>query len=318
MSALCSVSIDVDPIPCYYRIYGLGSPPDELRDTVMRRCVPRFADVLARYGVRATFFIVAEDVDVSALGERARSCRAILADVVADGHEIASHSYSHPYEMARLAASEAAGEVERAHELLGEIAGAAITGFRAPGYDMSPAMMQSIVDLDYAYDSSMFPAPGYYAAKAAVMAALAVARRPSGAVLTNPRGLLAPADPYRPSTAAPWKRGDAPLVELPIAVTPGLRLPAIGTNLLLAPGFLRSRLLGAMARRAHFNFELHAIDLADADTDGIPGELVARQMDLRASGAQKLAALEETLDRVTGEYEMVTLSEAAAHFAGRV
>ncbi|MCA9680545.1 MAG: polysaccharide deacetylase family protein, partial [Myxococcales bacterium] len=181
-----AVSIDVDPVPCYYRIYGLGEPPEELRDLVMRRCVPRFAEVLARRGVAATFFIVGADVDVHVLGGRARAARALLGDLVAAGHELGNHSHGHPYEMARLGADDVAREIGACDALLREITGRPTAGFRAPGYDLSTTMLAELARRGYAYDSSIFPAPGYYAAKAAVMAALAVVGQTSGAVMTDP------------------------------------------------------------------------------------------------------------------------------------
>jgi peptidoglycan-N-acetylglucosamine deacetylase len=309
---LCSVSIDVDSIECYYRIHALGPPPAELHDVIWRRCVPRFAELLARRGLRATFFAVGRDLDVEASGGPARAARVQLAELVRAGHEIGNHSYSHPYELARLSRSAIAEEIERAHRVLSDAAGAPVRGFRAPGYDLSADMLAELSRLGYHYDSSIFPAPGYYAAKAAVMGLMAVARRKSGAVLTNPRALLAPADPYRPDLAAPWRRGQASLVELPIAVTPRTRVPVIGTNVLLAPDWLRARWLEAMRGRWFFNFELHAIDLADADADGIPGQLVARQPDLRAPLARKLRALEAALDRLALDFDVVTLGEVAA------
>ncbi|MCX5743675.1 MAG: polysaccharide deacetylase, partial [Proteobacteria bacterium] len=159
--------------------------------------------------------------------------------------------------------------------------------------------------------SSVFPAPGYYAAKATVMAAYALIRRKSGAVMTNPRALVAPTDPYRPAMTAPWRRGQAPLVELPVAVTPWTRLPAIGTSLLVAPAVIRDRLLAAMAPRPFFNFELHGIDFADAERDGIPGELVARQPDLRVPIDDKLARLDAILDTLLRDRDGRTLGEVA-------
>jgi hypothetical protein len=101
------------------------------------------------------------------------------------------------------------------------------------------------------------------------------------------------------------------VVELPVAVTPFFRVPAIGTNLLLFPTALRSALLERMRARPLFNFELHGIDLCDADEDGIPVELVAHQPDLRASLATKRRALEATLDRLAAEYTFVPLREVA-------
>src|SRR6266540_2525177 len=124
---ICAVSIDVDPIPCYYRIHGLGAAPPELRE------------LLARRGIAATFFVVAQDIDGAALGETARAARARYGELVRAGHELGSHSYSHPYDLARWPAASARGEIARAHDLVGELAGE-VRGFRAPGYDLSPAM----------------------------------------------------------------------------------------------------------------------------------------------------------------------------------
>lgn len=308
---VCSVSIDLDPIACYYAIHALGRHPLALADVVMRRAVPRFLEMLARHGIRGTFFVVASELDggeASALAARRR-----VREIAAAGHEVANHTLSHPYDLARLGPARIAEEIGRAHDLIGEAAGKAPLGFRAPGYDVSAAMLDELGRRGYLYDSSIFPAPAYYAAKAGVMAAMRLLGRKSGAVLTDPRALLAPADPYRPSATAPWRRGQAPVVELPIAVTPGLlRVPAIGTNLVLAPTPLRARWLEKMRDRAFFNLELHGIDLVDAELDGVPAELVARQPDLRVPLLQKERALEATLGRLALEYDFVPLADAAA------
>lgn len=307
-----SVSIDLDAIACYYRIHGLGAPPDELRDVVIRRCVPRFAELLARRRIPATFFVVGQDVDVARVGAPARAAAAMVSELVTAGHELGNHSYSHPYEMARLGADAVAREIGDCDAILRALSGRPTAGFRAPGYDLSVVMLAELARRGYAYDSSVFPAPAYYAAKAAVMAGLAAIGRPSGAVMTDPRALVAPTDPYRPSMSWPWRRGQSTLVELPIAVTPWARVPAIDASLLLAPAWLRDRLVAAMGRRRFFNLELHGIDLIDADLDGIPGELVARQRDLRRPLADKLAALDAVLDQALQRFEPVTLRDAAS------
>jgi peptidoglycan/xylan/chitin deacetylase (PgdA/CDA1 family) len=316
---VCAVSIDVDPIPCYYRIHGLdaGRAPPELRDVVARRALPRFAELFERRGIAATFFVVAEDIDGGALGRMARGTRARYADLVRAGHELGSHSYSHPYDLARWPRDRAGDEIRRAHDLVGELAGR-VRGFRAPGYDLSPAMVEELLELGYLYDSSLFPSPAYYAAKAGIMAAMRAAGRASGAVMTSPCALVAPASPYRPSARAPWRRGGAELIELPVAVTPFLRAPAIGTSLLLAPPWLRRRLVAAMGRRGFFNLELHGIDLVDAEEDGIPGQLVARQPDLRLPVERKLAALEAVLDQVQGGFRTALLGDLAERWAAEL
>lgn len=308
----CSISVDVDPIPCYYKIHSLGQPPADLRSRILCTALPRFAAILAARNIKATFFIVAEDVDVKALGNDAIAMRAALREVRDLGHEIANHSYSHPYELARLGRRETSEQLGKAHDLLSSFTGSSIRGFRAPGYDISPNTLEELIALNYLYDSSVFPAPGYYLAKALVMGALRLMGKKSGAVMTNIRALTAPIRPYHPSADAPWRRGASSLVELPVAVTSLSRTPVIGTNLLLAPGWLRDHWLRSMSKREFFNFELHGIDLCDAEDDGIPSALVARQPDLRVPATVKMASLATILDSlIASGTEMVTLEEFA-------
>ncbi len=310
-----AISIDLDGIGCYYRIHGLGAHPVELEHTIHERALPRAAKLFARRGIHVTWFVVGRDIDgAAALPDRATRAQNAerLRALVDHGDELGNHSYSHPYDLARHDDAEVDAEISGCDRVLRAVLGTGVRGFRAPGYDVSPAMLDALARRGYHYDSSIFPAPGYYAAKAAVMAALAIARRPSGAVMIDPRALAAPADPYRPAMTAPWRRGQAPLVELPVAVTRWTRIPAIGTTLLIAPERVRTRLVAAMGRRSFFNFELHGIDFADAEKDGIPGELVARQPDLRVPIADKLARLEAILDDLARRWELTTLADVAA------
>ncbi|CAN5463145.1 hypothetical protein BH11MYX1_BH11MYX1_35590 [soil metagenome] len=308
----CAVSIDLDGIGCYYRIHGLGKPPAELEHSILERALPRAAALFARHDMHVTWFVVGRDIDQDVGGDGAQRTAngARLGALAAAGDELGNHSYSHPYELARLTPAEIEREIAACDRVLRRHV-PAVRGFRAPGYDVSPVMLEVLARLGYRYDSSVFPSPGYYAAKAAVMAMLAVLRKPSGAVMTNPRLLAAPAEPYRPAMSAPWRRGQAPLVELPIATTPWLRVHAIGTSLLIAPTWLRDRLVDAMAKREFWNLELHGIDFADAEQDGIPGELVDRQPDLRIPVEAKLDRMDQLLRQIAARWQVQTLGEIA-------
>jgi peptidoglycan-N-acetylglucosamine deacetylase len=303
------VSVDLDAVACYYRIHALGPPPTErARFAVLRRCLPRFVELFARHGLRATFFVVGADLEEDAEG------RQLLAELARAGHELGNHTYTHPYDFVRLGAAGIATEIDRAHDAIGACAGGAPIGFRAPGYEINAEVLEILRARGYRYDSSVFPSPPYYAAKALVMAAMRLAGRPSGSFLGSPRVLFAPRGPYRPqpgSAYRPGRRGaGGDLLELPIAVTPLARLHVIGTSLILAPAWLRRHLVSAALRAPFFNLELHGIDLADAEADEIPPALVARQPDLRRPLAHKLAALDETLSaaRAVGA-RFVTLAE---------
>jgi peptidoglycan-N-acetylglucosamine deacetylase len=290
---IVSVSVDLDAIECYFRIHALpGAPPEAARFAILRRCLPRFAELFARHQVRATFFVVGRDLDEDGEGRR------LLAELAAAGHELANHSYAHRYDLTRLPRGQIAEEIDRAHGAIASCATAAPVGFRAPGYETSAAIIDLLCERGYAYDSSTFPSIPYYLAKAAVMAAVRVSGRRSGSIMARPAVLRAPRSPYRPSADDVYRAGFRQIVELPMAVTPGLRLPVIGTSLITAPEWLRRRLVASALRAPFFNLELHGIDLADAEGDGFPAALIARQPDLRRSLAQKRAALDATLTEV--------------------
>jgi peptidoglycan-N-acetylglucosamine deacetylase len=307
---ICSVSVDLDAIACYYRIHALpDAPPEAARFAILRRCLPRFAELFARHGVRATFFVVGADLEDDADG------RSALAALARAGHELASHTHTHPYDFIRLGAARIADEIDRAHAAIAACAGTPPVGFRAPGYEISGEAIEALRTRGYRYDSSVFPSATYYGAKALVMGAMRATGRRSGSVLGDPRVLLAPRAPYRPAAGAPYRAGGDGILELPIAVTPVTRLPVIGTSLILTPAWLRERLVATALREPLFNLELHGIDLCDAGADEIPAALVGRQPDLRRPLAHKLAVLEQTLAsaRDAGA-RFATLSEAAAAF----
>jgi peptidoglycan-N-acetylglucosamine deacetylase len=310
-SPLVSVSVDLDDIACYHRIHALSDEPDgEARFAILRRALPRLGELFAKHGVTATLFVVGKDLDEDSDGKR------IVADLARAGHEIASHSYSHFYNLVRLPREQKASELDRAHAAIANACGRAPVGFRAPGYAISAELIDLLCARGYRYDSSAFPAIPYYLAKAAVLAAMRMTGRKSGSILDSAKVLGAPCTPYRPAAGAPYRRGDLPIIELPVTVTPLLRLHVIGTTLVLAPEWLRRKLVASALSTAHFNLELHGIDLADAGADGLSPALVSRQPDLRVSLAKKLAALDATLvqARAAGA-AFVTLAEAAEHFA---
>ena len=307
---VCSVTVDLDPIDCYYGIHGLGAPPPELIHVVLHRALPRFAEMFARHRVRGTFFVIGSDAAADVAG------RNQLAQLAHAGHELGNHSHTHPYELARLPRERIDEEVGKAHDVIAAIAGTPPVGFRAPGYDMSSRVLDVLTARGYRYDSSIFPSWPYYLAKAGVLGAMALLGRSSRSVLVDPRMMFAPATPYRPGRS-PFSRGQSTLVELPISTTPFLRLPTIGSwapfvSLLTSPTVVRAHLLESVRARHFFNLELHGIDLIGAEEDGIPAELVAKQPDLRVALVHKLRALEATLDRLALDYRFAPLADVAA------
>jgi hypothetical protein len=297
---LGALSIDLDGLEHYHRIHGLAERPTGGDDPVYGAAVERFGELCARLHVRGTAFCIGRSLEAP----RAAAAVAALARA---GHELANHSLSHPYALSRLAPDATAHEVRGGADAIERACGKRPVGFRAPGYAMSARLLAALVRDGYRYDSSAFPAPMYYAAKAAVMGLLALRREPSGAILDRPRVLFAPAEPYRPRSDEPYARGASPIVELPIA-TGLLGFPLIGTAVATLPRAVRL-LAGAARRRTLFNLELHGVDLLDASD--CPGPLADRQRDLRVPAATKVARIERFVRGMTAEREWVTLAEAA-------
>ncbi|MEM1416353.1 MAG: polysaccharide deacetylase family protein [Myxococcota bacterium] len=320
MERLAALSVDLDEVRCYAAIHGLEEAFEgEAARAIYAHAVPRFAALFGDLGVPATFFVIGEDLDASVVGAEAAEANAeALRALHAAGHEIANHSHHHLYDLTRRDPATWRAEVEGGVRLIEEAVGEAPVGFRAPGYTIHDGLFEALEELGVRYDSSVFPCPPYYGAKALALglyrAAAAVGRgRPSSSILDDPRVLRSPADPYRVGRPY-WTRG-AGLVELPIAVTRGLRLPFIGTSVALAGERGAARLAAMTAGRPFVNLELHGIDLSDAEADGLTA-LRPHQPDLRKTAAEKEVALRSAVRRLRAAgHRFVTLRDAAAAFA---
>jgi hypothetical protein len=299
-----SVSVDLDGLHHYARIHGLKDSllDERARSLHLTVALPRLLALLKARGLQATFFVVGED----AVGEGAEA----LTEAARAGHELASHSHTHPYALGAASAEAVEDELARAEEALARASGRRPVGFRAPGYTLSKAMLLALMRRQYLYDASVFPAAPYYLAKGVVLAGMALLGRTSASQLDSPRVLLAPRAPYRPDVRQPYRRGAAPLLELPMAVTPVLRVPFFGTLLTSAPFGVVERAYRALAKESFLSLELHAVDVLDA-SDGIPQALVRLQRDVRVARAEKERRLSEVLGWLGRDFQVTTLEGAA-------
>lgn len=95
---------------------------------------PRVLELLAGRGVRASFFLV---------GERAARAAETVRGIAAEGHEVASHGWSHR-SLWLCGPKRTAVEIARAHEVLGELAGRAPRHFRPPWGMVNAAMFAAL------------------------------------------------------------------------------------------------------------------------------------------------------------------------------
>ncbi|MCB9667731.1 MAG: polysaccharide deacetylase family protein [Myxococcales bacterium] len=287
---LAAISIDLDEIGCYHAIHGLTEPTLALRHVIYDRAIPRFEQLLDDREIRATFFCVGRDLSYAPNADAIRRLHT-------SGHEIANHTYSHRYDFSRGPNEEIYREVEQGIDAIARVTGERPIGFRAPGYTINQRVLDVLTALGVSYDSSVFPSPWYYLAKAAALGFMRLRGKRSRSILDTPHMLRAPGDPYQVGTPY-WKRAQG-LWELPIGVTRATtaRFPYIGTSLILA-GAVGSRFLTrCIAGRPLVNLELHGIDQIDADQDGI-AYLKPFQPDLKKSLSHKVHCLSAAIDEL--------------------
>lgn len=116
----------------------------------------RLLDLLAEHQATATCFT---------LGWVAERCPSLIRRMVAEGHELGSHSWSHS-RVTALTQAEFREEVRRSKATLEAVGGAPVRGFRAPSFSIVPGVewaFDVLLEEGYEYDSSLFPIrrPGY-------------------------------------------------------------------------------------------------------------------------------------------------------------
>ena len=114
----------------------------------------------------------------SAAISRAPRPRRSCAPRTARGHEIANHSLDHRYDLVRLGRAEIARQVERgraSHRARGGRGAGRLP--RARVHDHRRGLRRPRASSASRYDSSVFPCPPYWAAKAAAIGAIALRGR---------------------------------------------------------------------------------------------------------------------------------------------
>ena len=144
------LTVDVEE---YYHGMEFALALGERRRELPSRVVPetrRLLDLLDAHEARGTFFT---------LGQVAQREPRLVREIVARGHELASHGWDHSlaYEQGPAAFRI---DVRRAKHALEQASGHAVRGYRAPNYSIrpdTPWAFSILADEGYAYDSSVNP-----------------------------------------------------------------------------------------------------------------------------------------------------------------
>lgn len=313
---IASLSLDLDNKWSYLKTHG--DRGWEEFPSYLDGIVPRFLELLNKLDLRITVFVVGQD---AALAKN----RSALATIAAAGHEIANHSFHHEPWLHLYSPEEIEAEISSAEEAIADATGVVPSGFRGPGYSLSPAVVQCLIRRSYRYDASTLPtvigplARAYY---------FLHARLSSSQKHERKRLFGNWSDGFKPLRPFWWQFGKSRgaiagqrLLEIPVTTLPVFRVPIHFSYLL----FLRQKSTAAawaywrlaMTTCRVFGVEpsllLHPLDLLggdeEADLSFFPG--------MKLPTAEKTAFVRQLLADFAQRFRIVTVGEHAEHISAR-
>jgi hypothetical protein len=309
MKPLASLSLDLDNEWSYLKTHG-----DVGWDTYpsyLNVVVPRVLDLLASRGLTITWFVVGQDAALE------RNHEPLFA-LAAAGHEIGNHSFRHEPWLHKYADVEVRDELTRAEEAIEEATGFRPVGFRGPGYSLSPAVLETLAERGYRYDCSTLPTIiGPFARLVYFRSTKldAAERADRSDLFGHASEALRPLGVYR------WAVGGDGIVEIPVTVLPGARVPMHVSYLLalagrskrLARSYFRTALELCKMAGVEPSLLLHPLDFLGGDDVGslafFPG------MAMRGRDKTELTA--EFIDMFADHFEVATVGGHAAAAAAR-
>lgn len=140
------IHVDLDGARHIYRAHGWSFSSAD--DSLFASGLVRVLDFLEAAGLRATLFVIAED-----LADPTK--RELLQIAAGRGHQLASHSHSHR-RLPGLPRAEKWREIWESRERIQAVLGVEVPGFRAPGFGIDQESLELIAEAGYVYDASLF------------------------------------------------------------------------------------------------------------------------------------------------------------------
>ena len=116
----------------------------------VERNTRRLLELLGRHDVKGTFFV---------LGWVAERFPRLVQEIVEQGHELGAHGYDHRL-VTEQRREEFRADVRRSKQILEDIVGTEVLGYRAPTYSIMRHTLWALdilLEEGYRYDSSIFP-----------------------------------------------------------------------------------------------------------------------------------------------------------------
>jgi hypothetical protein len=256
------VHVDLDGYWAIRQCYGLPEGNTFEADPVYRNGLPQSLQLFKNADITTTFFVTGRDTTIDSKAQ-------LLTQALKDGHSLGNHSSTHPISIIGRNEEEVETEIKSAQEQIAVATGVSPVGFRSPGYNISPSLLQKIRSMGFQYDSSVLPSPwgGSFRTISRYISGWNKATREGQFGATS--HAKAPLWPYHPSERNflfenPVR--DDPFLEIPVSIDPLTRLPMTGTILMiLGWRFFRGALCRLKKRGLPLTLVLHGIDFVDTD-----------------------------------------------------
>lgn len=255
-----TIQVDVDGFWVIQKLLGRTVPLEP--DPVFTLGLDRLLTLLWEFNVKATFFVVARDLE-------SQQKTAVLRKVAAAGHEIASHGLSHRY-LSLLDEDQTRREIKESKEKIEAALGVKINGFKAAGFAASNNMAGMLEEAGYSYDSSVFAT-----SCASLMELVSKVSYPKMGMMT------APSRPYHPSKDNIFKKGDSSIMEIPVTTVPFIRTPA-HFSYMIAGGSAYANLVRGLIRASSsrpINYLFHPLDFVDGSSISIEEKVYGLNID---------------------------------------
>ncbi|MCI5043316.1 MAG: DUF3473 domain-containing protein [Aquisalinus sp.] len=150
-SGMNAISVDVED---YFQVWALSEviKREDWDDIPLRveSATRTVLDLFDRTQSKGTFFT---------LGWVAERAPALMREIVARGHEVASHGYDHT-KVFDQSSDEFRADIRKTKQILEDITGQSVRGFRAAGFsldDRTPWAHEILCEEGYKYSSSVHP-----------------------------------------------------------------------------------------------------------------------------------------------------------------
>ncbi len=297
---LFSLTFDMDGIDVLCEGYGIETPYSPL---VYEKAVPRILDFLNEVNIRATFFIIANRLSD-------RTVRNSIREIVKQGHEIANHSYDHQHYLDR-SYSETEEDIKKSTEILNDITGRAVLGFRGPSLTFNRFTPELLEKHGYTYDSSIHPTPLFLFEWLYLSFFSAQKRnRPNLFFLRHAFNRLTP---YPVSATSLFKKDiNGRIVEFPISTVPFLRIPYYPTfHFMLKPLEALFRPLFYLNRQ--IVFLAHGLDFLNIEADGLPSGF-RRHPGMKLPLSKKKEYFRRIIEQARKRHDVCTLARQREAF----